>query len=141
MATAVYVVVCVGLSACVPAARVLLITVRAAEPEEAVMVTLVEFVAFQLSVTLCPEGIVLVLAEKIRVGVPGLLCEVLPPAPPHAPRPKRAQSKLPKPILRKRFSLIQPRLCFASGVQMPRCWPELLPGNPGTGLPGPTMTT
>ena len=90
------------------------------------MVTLVEFVAFQLSVTLCPEGIVLVFAEKIRVGVPGLLSEVLPPAPPHAPKPQRAQIKLPKLIVRKIFSFIQPRPCFASGVQMPRCKPELL---------------
>jgi hypothetical protein len=117
----VYVVVCVGLSASVPAARVLLITVREVEPEEAVMVTLVEFVAFHLSVTLCPEGIVLVFAEKIKIGVPELFSEVLPPAPPHAPRPKRTQSKLTKPILRTNFSFILPRPCFASGVQMPRC--------------------
>jgi len=121
VATAVYVVVCVGLSASVPAARVLMITVREVEPEEAVMVTLVEFVAFHLSVTLCPEGIVLVFAEKIKIGVPELFSEVLPPAPPHAPRPKRAQSKLTKPILRTNFSFILPRPCFASGVQMPRC--------------------
>ena len=131
-----YVVVCVGLSAAVPAAKVLLITVREVEPEEAVMVMLVEFVAFQLSVTLCPEGIVLVFAEKIRVGVPEWFCTVLPPAPPHAPRPKRAQSKLTKPTLRTNFSFILPRPCFASGVQMPRCWPELLPGNSETRLPG-----
>jgi hypothetical protein len=104
----VYVVVCVGESVCVPAARGLVITVRAAEPElvEAVMVTVVEFVAFQLSVTLCPEVIVLAFAEKIRVGVPELLCEGLPPTLLQAQRPKRAQIKLPQPILRKNFSFI-----------------------------------
>jgi hypothetical protein len=37
-----------------PAARGLLITVRAAEPAEAVTVTVLELVALQLSVTLCP---------------------------------------------------------------------------------------
>jgi hypothetical protein len=99
---------------------VLLITVREVEPEEAVMVTLVEFVAFQLSVTLCPEGIVLVFAEKIRVGVPELLCEGLPLTLLQEQRPKRAQIKLPQPILRKNFSFILRRPCFASGVQMPR---------------------
>ena len=98
-----------------------MITVRDADPVEAVMVTVVAFVAFQLSVTLCPEGIVSVFAEKIRVGVPEWFSEVLPPAPPHAPRPKRAKSKLTKPILRTNFSFILPRPCFASGVQMPRC--------------------
>ena len=41
-----------------PAARGLLITVRTSEPVEAVMVTVVEFVALQLSVTLCPFVIV-----------------------------------------------------------------------------------
>jgi hypothetical protein len=54
-----------------PAARGLLITVRAAELVEAVMVTVVEFVALQLSVTPCP--FVFVFAEKIRVGGPELL--------------------------------------------------------------------
>jgi hypothetical protein len=98
------------------------ITVRAAEPEpvEAVMVTVVEFVAFQLRVTLCPEVIVLVFAEKIRVGVPELLCEGLPLTLLQEQRPKRAQIKLPQPILRKNFSFILRRPCFASGVQMPR---------------------
>ena len=62
-----YVVVCVGLSARVPAATGPLITVRAAEPVEAVMVTVVEFVALRLSVTLCPFVIVFLFlfAEKI----------------------------------------------------------------------------
>lgn len=44
------------------AAGGLLITVRTAEPVEAVMVTVVEFVALQLSVTLCPFVIVFVFA-------------------------------------------------------------------------------
>jgi hypothetical protein len=106
-------------------------------PVEAVMVTVVEFVALQLSVTLCPSVIVFVFAEKIRVGGPELLCEELPPAPLHAQSPKRAQMRPPKPILRKNFSFILPRPCFASGVQMPCWWPELLPGNPeATSLPG-----
>jgi hypothetical protein len=113
VATAVYVVVCVGLSARVPAARGLMITVRAAKPVEAVMVTVVEVVALQLSVTLCPFVIVFVFAEKIRVGRPELLCEGLPPAPLHAQRPKRAQMRPPKPTLqRKNFSFILPRPCF-----------------------------
>jgi hypothetical protein len=47
-----------------PAARELLITVRAAEPVEAVMVTVVEFVALQLGVTLCPFVIVFVLRKN-----------------------------------------------------------------------------
>jgi hypothetical protein len=70
------------------------------------MVTLVALVAFQLSVTFCPEGIVLLFAEKIRVGEPELLCEGLPPTLLQAQRPKRAQIKLPQPILRKNFSFI-----------------------------------
>jgi hypothetical protein len=102
--------------------------VRTAEPVEAVMVTVVEFVALQLSVTLCPFVIVFVFAEKIRVGGPELLCQGQPPAPLHAPRPKRAQIRPPKPILqRKNFSFIRPRPCFASEVQIPCWWPELLP--------------
>jgi hypothetical protein len=132
----VYVVVCVGESFTVPAASELVVTVREVEPEpvDAVMVTVVEFIAFQLRVTLCPAAIVFLLAEKIMVGVPEL-CEGLP-LPLQAQRPKRAQSKLTKPILRTNFSFILPRPCFASGVQMPRCWPELLPGNSETRLPG-----
>jgi hypothetical protein len=104
----------------VPVARGLVITVRDADPVEAVMVTVVAFVAFQLSVTLCPELIVFVFAEKMMVGVPELLCEGLPPTLLQAQRPKRAQIRLPKPILRKNFSFILPRPCFESGVQMPR---------------------
>ena len=103
-----------------PVARGLVITVRDADPVEAVMVTVAAFVAFQLSVTLCPEVMVLVFAERIMVGVPELLCEGLPP-PLQAQRPKRAQIRLANPILRKVFSFILRRPCFASGVQMP-CW-------------------
>ena len=88
-----------------PVARGLVITVRDADPVEAVMVTVVAFVAFQLSVTPCPEVMVLVFAEKIMVGVPELLCEGLPP-PLQAQRPKRAHIRLPKPTLRKIFSFI-----------------------------------
>ena len=91
-----------------PAARGLVITVRDADPApvEAMMVTVAAFVVFQLSVTLCPEVIVLVFAEKIMVGVPELLCEGLPATLLQAQRPIRAQIKLPQPILRKNFSFI-----------------------------------
>jgi hypothetical protein len=80
-----------------------------ADPVEAVMVTVVEFVAFQFRVTLSPDAIVFLFAEKTRVGVPELLCEGLPPAPLHAQRPKRAQIRPTKPIQRKNFSFILPR--------------------------------
>jgi hypothetical protein len=107
----------------VPVARGLVIRVRDADPGpvEAVMVTVVAFVAFQLSVTICPEGIVLVFAEKIMVGGPELLCEGLPLTLLQAQSPKRAQIKLAQPILRKNFSFILPCPCFASEAQMP-CW-------------------
>jgi hypothetical protein len=91
-----------------PVARGLLITVRAAEPVEAVMVTVVEFVALQLRVTLCPFVIVFVFAEKIRVGGLELLCEGLPPASLHARRPKRAQMRPPKPILQRKNLFLHP---------------------------------
>lgn len=116
-----YVVVCVGESFTVPAACELVVTVREVEPEpvEAVIVTVVALVAFQLSVTLCGGVIVLVFAEKTRVGG-AELCEGLP-LPPQAQRPKRAQIKLAKPILLKSFSFILPSPYFASRVQMPCC--------------------
>jgi hypothetical protein len=123
----------------VPVACELVTTVRDVEPEpvEAVMVTVEEFVALQLSVTICPEVMVLVFAEKITVGVPGLLCVGLPATPLQAQRPKRAQIKLPQPIVRKNFSFILPRPYFMSGVQMLRWQPELLRGNPeATGVAG-----
>jgi hypothetical protein len=121
VATAVYVVVCVGESFTVPAASELVVTVREVEPEpvDAVMVTVVEFVAFQLRVTLCPAAMVFVFAEKIMVGV-AELCEGLP-LPLQAQRPKRAQIKLAKPIVRKNFSFILPSPYFASRVQMQCC--------------------
>jgi hypothetical protein len=123
VATAVYVVVCVGESFQVPAACELVVKVCAPpEPVEAVMVMVVALVAFQLSVTLCGGVIVLLLAEKIKVGVAGgLLGAGLPLAPPQAQRPKRAQIKPPKPILRKNFSFILPSPYFASRVQMQCC--------------------
>jgi hypothetical protein len=93
----------------VPAAKGLVITACDADPVEAVMVTVVEFVAFQFSVTLSPDAIVFLFAEKTRAGVPELLGARLPPAPLHAQRPKRAQMRPPKPILRENFSFIQPR--------------------------------
>jgi hypothetical protein len=47
------------------------------------MVMVVALVAFQLSVTLCGGVIVLVFAEKIRVGGAELLCAGLPLAHKH----------------------------------------------------------
>jgi hypothetical protein len=108
------------------------------EPVEAVMVTVLEFVAFQLSVTVSPDVMVLLSAEKTSEGVAGWFCEGLPLAPPHAQRPKRAQIRPAKPILLTKFSFI-PKLRphFTSRVQMPCCQPSLLRGNPeATGLPG-----
>jgi hypothetical protein len=48
----------------------LVVTVREVEPEEAVTVTDVAFVARQVNVTICPAVIAFVLAEKIIVGLP-----------------------------------------------------------------------
>ena len=52
-----------------PVACELFVTVREVEPEEAVMVTDVAFVACQVNVTICPAVTAFVLAEKISVGV------------------------------------------------------------------------
>ena len=52
-----------------PVACELFVTVREVEPEEAVMVTDVAFVACQVKVTICPAVIAFVLAEKLIVGV------------------------------------------------------------------------
>ena len=62
-----------------PATFELVINVRADEPAVAVIVTDVALVAFQFSVTLCPELMELVLAEKTRVGgvEPLLVLELL----------------------------------------------------------------
>jgi hypothetical protein len=120
VATAVFVVVCVSLSACVPAARGLLITVRTAEPVEAVMVTLVALVAFQLSVTLCPEGIVLLFAEKIRVGEPELLREDCRQHYYRRKGPKGHKLSFPNRSCGKTSRSSYPRPYFTSGVQMPR---------------------
>src|SRR6266567_3324495 len=54
VAVAVYVVVCVGESATLPAACELVVTVRVEAPAVAVIVTDVAFVACQFNVTLCP---------------------------------------------------------------------------------------
>ena len=51
-----------------PATCELVINVRADDPDVAVIVTDVALVAFQFSVTLCPELIELVFAEKTKVG-------------------------------------------------------------------------
>src|SRR6266851_4447472 len=69
-ATAEYVVVCIGESFTFPEACELVVRVREVEPEEAVMVTDMAFVACQVNVTICPAVIAFVLAEKIIVGVP-----------------------------------------------------------------------
>ena len=69
VATAEYVVVCVGESVTFPEACELVITVREAEPEEPVMVTDVAFVACQVKVTICPAVIAFVLTEKNMAGV------------------------------------------------------------------------
>ena len=57
-----------GVSVTEPATFELVINVRADEPTVAVIVTDVALVAFQFSVTLCPELIELVFAEKTNVG-------------------------------------------------------------------------
>ena len=69
VATAEYVVVWVGESVTFPEACALVVTVRGVEPEEAVMVTDVAFVACQVNVTICPAVIAFVLTEKLMVGV------------------------------------------------------------------------
>jgi hypothetical protein len=51
-----------------PAIFELVINVREEEPTVAVIITDVALVAFQFSVTLCPELIELVFAEKTKVG-------------------------------------------------------------------------
>jgi hypothetical protein len=62
-------VVSVGESFTFPEASELVVTVREVEPEEAVMVTDVAFVACQVKVTICPAVMAFVLADKIIVGV------------------------------------------------------------------------
>ena len=61
---------------------------RVLDPAVAVIVTDVALVDVQFNVTLCWAEIVFVLAENTRVGVP----EVLPVPPPHAERPKNADT-------------------------------------------------
>lgn len=62
-------VVCVGESFTVPDACEVEVSVRAAEPAVAVIVTALALVLCQFSVTLCPALIEFVLAENTRVGV------------------------------------------------------------------------
>jgi hypothetical protein len=68
VATAVYVVVVVGVSCAVPDVCDPLTTLRLEEPSDAVIVTDVALNACQFSVTLCPLLIEPVLAEKVMVG-------------------------------------------------------------------------
>ena len=68
VATAVYVVVCVGESVMVPEAFELVVRVRVEEPAAPVIVTDVAFVVCQVSVTLCPSAIDLALADSVTVG-------------------------------------------------------------------------
>ena len=69
VATAEYVVVCVGVSLTLPDNCELVSRVRADEPEVAAIVTDVALVIFQFRVMLCPSLIEVALAEKTRVGV------------------------------------------------------------------------
>jgi hypothetical protein len=55
----------------------------------------------------------------MMAGVPELLCEELPPTLLGA-KAQKGTIELPQPILRKNFSFILRRPCFATGVQMPR---------------------
>lgn len=69
VATAEYVVVCAGVSLTLPDAFALVATVRADEPEVAVIVIDVALVICQFRVMLCPSLIEVELAEKTREGV------------------------------------------------------------------------
>jgi hypothetical protein len=64
-------VVCVGESVALPEAWELFTTVRDAPPAAAVITTDDALVLCQLSVTLCPLAIEVLLAENVRVGDPG----------------------------------------------------------------------
>lgn len=101
VATAEYVVVCVGESFTLPEALDVEVTVLVALPAVAVIVTAVAFVACQLRATLCPALIELTLAEKMRVG------SVVGPARPlQALSPHRANGIIPLIMQRTLFLLI-----------------------------------
>ena len=68
VATAEYVVVWLGESVTEPAICELAVNVRVDDPAVAVIVTAVALVACQFRVTLCPELMEFVFAEKTRVG-------------------------------------------------------------------------
>lgn len=101
LATAVYVVVCVGESLTLPATCGTVATVRGADvPAAAVMVTEVAFVLCHARLTLCPAMIVLGVAERVTVGRP-------PPLSPLQPlSPKKASGSNPQKIQRTRFVLM-----------------------------------
>jgi hypothetical protein len=96
-------VVAVGESFTLPEACELVVTVR---PSDVVILTEVEFEACQLKVTLWPDVIVPVLAEKVMVGAGGGgggggLDMLL-----HAESAKHASTAMPEPIRRKPFLFI-----------------------------------
>lgn len=97
MATAVYVVVFVGVSCAVPDVCEPLTTLRLEEPSDAVIVTDVALNACQFSVTLCPLLIEPVLAEKVIVGAAffALLA--------HDEKPQIAAIRAPQEIQRTAF--------------------------------------
>jgi len=101
VATAEYVVVCVGESLTLPEAWDVEVSVRVALPAVAVIVTAAAFVVCQLRVTLCPALIELALAEKMRVGA------ALGPARPlQALSPHKANGMIPLIMQRTLFLLI-----------------------------------
>ena len=71
----------------------LVCSVRVLDPAEAVIVTEVALLDVHVNVTLCPAGIVFVLAENTRLGAPEVL---VPVPPPHAERPKSADTTIAK---------------------------------------------
>lgn len=100
VATAEYMVVCVGESVTVPDAWALVVTVRVEDPAAAVIVTDVAFVLCQLSVTLCPVSIDAGLTTRLMVGFAGGGGGVL--ARPAQPlKPAIATDRHPKTMQRK----------------------------------------
>lgn len=109
VATAEYVVVCVGESFILPEVFDVDFNVRVELPAVAVIVTAVAFVVCQLRVTLCPALIELTLAEKMRVGAAlgGGLGAVLGPARLlQALNPHKANGMIPLVMQRTLFLLI-----------------------------------
>ena len=88
--------VCVGVSLTDPDACELVVTVRVEEPEVAVTVTDVAFVACHVSVTLCPLVIDGVLAARVTLGVDDVALD----EPAHEERLQTAKSRIPQEIQR-----------------------------------------